>query len=38
LLPNTRRIFLDNPVVLDYGTAGGDFRVFNFVNRGSLPV
>src|SRR5206468_4652305 len=38
LLPNTRRIFLDNLVVLDYGTAGGDFRVFKFVNRGSLPL
>jgi len=38
LLPNIRRIFLDNLAVLDYGTAGGDFRVFKFVNRGSLPV
>jgi hypothetical protein len=24
--------------VVDYGTAGGDFRVVKFVNRGSLPV
>jgi hypothetical protein len=23
--------------VLDYGTAGGDFRVSKFVNHGSLP-
>lgn len=38
LLLNARGIFLDNLAVLDYGTAGGDFRVFKFVNRGSLPV
>jgi len=30
LLPNTRRIFLDNFAVLDYGTAGGDFSAENF--------
>jgi hypothetical protein len=31
LLPNTGRILLDNLAVPDYGTAGGDFRVFKFV-------
>jgi hypothetical protein len=32
LLPNRRRISLDNLLLLDYGTAGGDFRVFKFAN------